>query len=229
MELKKTLLMNKGKFEMRANLAVKEPKMLKDWTQMDLYHKVRNNRDGRKEFYLHEGPPYANGDIHCGHALNKILKDMINRFKALDGYKITYIPGWDTHGLPIENAVTKMGIDRKKIPTYEFRKHCMKYAYKQVERQMKGFKRLGVLGDFDNPYLTLNKEYEANEVSIFADMALKGFIYKGLKPVSWSPSSECALAEAEMLNSRFTMVKDCLAKMILLSFGRRPLGQSLLI
>ena len=198
MELKKTLLMNKGKFEMRANLAVKEPKMLKDWAQMDLYHKVRNNRDGRKEFYLHEGPPYANGDIHCGHALNKILKDMINRFKALDGYKITYIPGWDTHGLPIENAVTKMGIDRKKIPTYEFRKHCMKYAYKQVERQMKGFKRLGVLGDFDNPYLTLNKEYEANEVSIFADMALKGFIYKGLKPVSWSPSSECALAEAEI-------------------------------
>ena len=198
MELKNTLLMNKGKFEMRANLAMKEPKMLKDWEDMHLYQKVRENRDGREEFYLHEGPPYANGEIHCGHALNKILKDIINRYKALDGYKITYIPGWDTHGLPIENAVTKLGIDRKTIPTFEFRKHCMKYAYKQIEKQMKGFKRLGVLGDFDNPYITLKKEYEADEVSVFADMALKGFIYKGLKPVSWSPSSECALAEAEI-------------------------------
>ena len=212
MELKKTLLMNKGKFEMRANLPTKEPKILKDWEDMDLYNKVRDNRDGREEFYLHEGPPYANGEIHCGHALNKILKDMINRYKALDGYKITYIPGWDTHGLPIENAVTKQGIDRKTMPVYEFRKYCMKYAYKQVEKQMKGFKRLGVLGDFANPYITLKKEYEADEVSVFANMALKGYIYKGLKPVSWSPSSECALAEAEI------EYKDIPAKTIYVKF-----------
>lgn len=223
MELKKTLLMNKGKFEMRANLPTKEPKMLKEWEKIDLYNKVRDNRDGREEFYLHEGPPYANGEIHCGHALNKILKDMINRYKALDGYKITYIPGWDTHGLPIENAVTKQGVDRKTMPVYEFRKYCMKYAYKQVEKQMKGFKRLGVLGDFANPYITLKKEYEADEVSVFADMALKGYIYKGLKPVSWSPSSECALAEAEI------EYKDIPAKTIYVKFqvkdGKGMFGQ----
>lgn len=198
MELKKTLLMPKGKFQMRANLAQNEPLRLKNWEKMKLYEMMLDSRAGQEEFYLHDGPPYANGDIHTGHALNKIIKDIINRYKVLKGYHVKYVPGWDTHGLPIENAVTKMGVDRKNIPVSEFRKACMKYAFKQVDRQKKGFQRLGVVGDFDHPYITMVKEYEADEVRIFADMALKGYIYKGLKPVCWSPSSECALAEAEI-------------------------------
>lgn len=198
MELKKTLLMPKGKFQMRANLAQNEPLRLKNWEKMKLYEMMLDSRAGQEEFYLHDGPPYANGDIHTGHALNKIIKDIINRYKVLKGYHVKYVPGWDTHGLPIENAVTKLGVDRKNIPVSEFRKACMKYAFKQVDRQKKGFQRLGVVGDFDHPYITMVKEYEANEVQIFADMALKGYIYKGLKPVCWSPSSECALAEAEI-------------------------------
>ena len=198
MELKKTLLMFKGTFPMKADLAHREPDFVKRWDKDDIYNKMRTNRQGQTDFYLHDGPPYANGDIHCGHALNKVVKDIINRYKALKGFHITYIPGWDTHGLPIEQQVTKAGVDRKAIPVAEFRKYCMKFAYKQVDRQMVQFKRLGVLGDFAHPYMTLTKDYEAAEISVFADMALKGYIYKGLKPVAWSPSSECALAEAEI-------------------------------
>lgn len=198
MELKKTLIMNKGRFQMRANLPQKEPLLVKRFEEEKLYEEIlEKNKDG-EEFYLHDGPPYANGDIHLGHALNKIVKDFINRYKALKGYKIKYIPGWDTHGLPIENAVSKLGVDRKKVSIAEFRKACMKYAYKQIDRQMKGFKRLGVIGDFSNPYITMEKSYEASELEIFAKMAMEGYIYKGLKPVAWSPSSECALAEAEI-------------------------------
>ena len=198
MELKKTLIMNKGTFEMRGNLPLKEPNYVKKFEEMKLYERLLKEHEGQEEFYLHDGPPYANGDMHAGHALNKILKDIINRYKNLKGYYVRYIPGWDTHGLPIENAVTKSGVDRKQIPTSEFRKACMKYAYKQVERQKKQILRLGILGDFDHPYLTLDKEYEAKQIEVFADMALKGYIYKGLKPVNWSPSSESALAEAEI-------------------------------
>lgn len=198
MELKKTLLMPKGKFQMRANLPQNEPLRLKQWDDMHLYEKMVEKNKGQMKFYLHDGPPYANGPIHTGHALNKIIKDVINRYKSLKGYQIKFIPGWDTHGLPIENAVTKQGVDRKNIPVSEFRKACMKYAYKQVEGQKKGFKRLGVVADWQHPYITMDKEYEAYEVEIFAEMALKGYIYKGLKPVAWSPSSECALAEAEI-------------------------------
>ena len=212
MELKKTLLMFKGKFSMKANLPQNEPLMLKRWEKEDLYDKMRDSRSKQEDFYLHDGPPYANGDIHCGHALNKIIKDIINRYKVIKGYHFTYIPGWDTHGLPIENSVTKLGVDRHSTPIVDFRKACMKYAYKQVERQMKGFRRLGVMGDFEHPYITLTKDYEANEVKVFADMALKGYIYKGLKPVAWSPSSECALAEAEI------EYKDVTAKTIYVRF-----------
>ena len=190
--------MNKGTFEMRGNLPLKEPNYVKKFEEMKLYERLLKEHEGQEEFYLHDGPPYANGDMHAGHALNKILKDIINRYKNLKGYYVRYIPGWDTHGLPIENAVTKSGVDRKQIPTSEFRKACMKYAYKQVERQKKQILRLGILGDFDHPYLTLDKEYEAKQIEVFADMALKGYIYKGLKPVNWSPSSESALAEAEI-------------------------------
>lgn len=197
-EIKKTLNMFKGDFPMKADLAKHEPEYIARWEKEDLYNRMGLQREGSQDFYLHDGPPYANGDIHCGHALNKIIKDVINRYKALKGYHVVYVPGWDTHGLPIENAVTKSGVDRKSMSVADFRRLCMKYAYKQQEKQAKQFKRLGVLGDFEHPYLTLTKDYEAEEIGVFADMALKGYIYKGLKPVAWSPSSECALAEAEI-------------------------------
>ena len=212
MELKKTLIMNKGDFEMRANLAQKEPTYVKHWSEMDLYHKMLEKNDGREAFYLHDGPPYANGDMHAGHALNKILKDMIIRYKSLKGFYTPFTPGWDTHGLPIENAVVKNGVDRKPTPIVDFRKQCAKYAFKQVDRQRKQLLRLGVVGDYENPYITLTKEYEKGQIEIFADMALKGYIYKGLKPVNWSPSSESALAEAEI------EYKDVTAKTIYVRF-----------
>ena len=212
MELKKTLIMNKGDFEMRANLAQKDPTYVKHWSEMDLYHKMLEKNDGREAFYLHDGPPYANGDMHAGHALNKILKDMIIRYKSLKGFYTPFTPGWDTHGLPIENAVVKNGVDRKTTPIVDFRKQCAKYAFKQVDRQRKQLLRLGVVGDYENPYITLTKEYEKGQIEIFADMALKGYIYKGLKPVNWSPSSESALAEAEI------EYKDVTAKTIYVRF-----------
>ena len=212
MELKKTLIMNKGDFEMRANLAQKEPTYVKHWSEMDLYHKMLEKNDGREAFYLHDGPPYANGDMHAGHALNKILKDMIIRYKSLKGFYTPFTPGWDTHGLPIENAVVKNGVDRKTTPIVDFRKQCTIYAFKQVDRQRKQLLRLGVVGDYENPYITLTKEYEKGQIEIFADMALKGYIYKGLKPVNWSPSSESALAEAEI------EYKDVTAKTIYVRF-----------
>ncbi|MBS1468492.1 MAG: isoleucine--tRNA ligase [Erysipelatoclostridium sp.] len=212
MELKKTLIMNKGDFEMRANLAQKEPTYVKHWSEMDLYHKMLEKNDGREAFYLHDGPPYANGDMHAGHALNKILNDMIIRYKSLKGFYTPFTPGWDTHGLPIENAVVKNGVDRKTTPIVDFRKQCAKYAFKQVDRQRKQLLRLGVIGDYENPYITLTKEYEKGQIEIFADMALKGYIYKGLKPVNWSQSSESALAEAEI------EYKDVTAKTIYVRF-----------
>lgn len=197
-ELKKTLLMPKTGFEMRANLINKEPILVDKWDKEKLYEKMNANREGCEEFLLHDGPPYANGDIHCGHMLNRLLKDFIIRFKNMEGYKTPFIFGWDTHGLPIEVQVTKSGINRKSMPVAEFRDHCKEYALKQVEHQKGQIHRLGCLGDYDHPYLTLYPEYEARQIEVFSKMALKGFIYKGLKPVYWSPSSESALAEAEV-------------------------------
>ena len=197
-DYKDTLFMGKTNFEMRGNLNNKEPLIQKKWEEMDLYNKVIKKNEGKREYTLHDGPPYANGDIHLGHALNKILKDFIVRYKNMNGYKSVYIPGWDTHGLPIENALQKSGVSRKDKPLAEFRDLCMEYAYKQVERQKVGFKRLGVLGDFDHPYITLQHDFERDQIKVFAKMAEKGLIYKGLKPVYWSPSSESALAEAEI-------------------------------
>ncbi len=197
-DYKETLYMGKTNFEMRGNLTNKEPLIQKKWEDIDLYNKVIKKNEGKREYTLHDGPPYANGDIHLGHALNKILKDFVVRYYNMNGYKSVYIPGWDTHGLPIENALQKSGVSRKDKPIVEFRKLCEEYAYKQVERQKVGFKRLGVLGDFDNPYITLTKDFEADQIRVFAKMAEKGLIYKGLKPVYWSPSSESALAEAEI-------------------------------
>lgn len=198
MEIKKTLLMPKTAFEMRGNLNRKEPKILNSWFEMDVYSKMNQNREGLESYVIHDGPPYANGNIHCGHMLNRIIKDFVLRYKNMCGYYTPFIFGWDTHGLPIENNVTKSGVNRKTTPINEFRKKCEEYALKQVSNQKEQIKRLGVLGDFNNPYLTLTKEYEASQLEVFKEMCLKGLIYKGLKPVYWSYSSESALAEAEI-------------------------------
>ena len=197
MELKESLLMFKSNFEMRGNLNQKEPLLVKKWQDDDIYNKMNAERT-LGEYALHDGPPYANGAMHCGHMLNRVLKDFVVRFKNMQGYKTPFVFGWDTHGLPIENQVTKSGVNRKTTPLPEFREKCKEYALKQVENQKQGILRLGVLGDYKHPYLTLNKEFEADEIHCFAKMALKGLIYKGLKPVYWSPSSESALAEAEI-------------------------------
>lgn len=198
MELKETLLMPKTGFEMRGNLTSKEPKMIAKWDEQDIYSKMNANREGCEEFLLHDGPPYANGDIHCGHMLNRLLKDFIIRYKNMCGYKTPFIFGWDTHGLPIEVKVTKSGINRKAMSVPAFRDLCKEYALKQVAHQKEQIHRLGCLGDYEHPYLTLLPEYEARQIDVFAKMALKGIIYKGVKPVYWSPSSESALAEAEV-------------------------------
>ena len=198
MDYKETLQMPKTSFEMRGNLVKKEPKFQQRWQDEHLYEKMLEKREGCEPFVLHDGPPYANGDIHVGHAMNKVLKDVINKSKFMQGYRVPYIPGWDTHGLPIETAVTKLGYDRKKIGIPEFRKICHDYALEQVERQKKGFLALGCIGDYDHPYITLMPDFEARQIEIFGKMAVQGLIYQGLKPVYWSPSSESALAEAEV-------------------------------
>lgn len=198
MNYKDTLLMPETSFQMRGNLPENEKLQREKWDEMNLYDKIREKNKGEKPFILHDGPPYANGDIHIGHAMNKILKDFINRYKMMSGYDMIYIPGWDTHGLPIEQAVTNSGIDRKSMSKADFRALCEKYAYEQIAKQMKGFKELNVLADWDHPYITLQKEMEARQIEVFATMAKKGLIFKGLKPVYWSPSSESALAEAEI-------------------------------
>lgn len=197
-EYKDTLLMPKTDFPMRGNLPVNEPKIQEKWNEMDINKLVNERTQGRPEFVLHDGPPYANGDIHIGHALNKILKDMINRHRSMTGYHVPYVPGWDTHGLPIEHALTKKGVNRKEMTVAEFRELCKQYAYEQIENQKAQFRRLGVRGDWENPYITLVPEFEARQIEVFGKMAEKGYIYKGLKPVYWSPSSESALAEAEI-------------------------------
>ncbi|CAM4029175.1 isoleucine--tRNA ligase [Bacillus manliponensis] len=198
MEYKDTLLMPKTEFPMRGNLPKREPAMQEKWAEMNIYEKVQEHTKGRPLFVLHDGPPYANGDIHMGHALNKVLKDFIVRYKSMNGFCAPYVPGWDTHGLPIEQALTNKGVKRKEMTVAEFRKLCAEYAYEQVDRQREQFKRLGVRADWDNPYITLEPNYEAQQIKVFGDMAKKGYIYKGLKPVYWSPTSESALAEAEI-------------------------------
>jgi len=199
MDYKETLRMPKTDFPMRGNLPKKEPEIQKKWEELDIYEKVQERTKGRPLFILHDGPPFANGDIHMGHALNKILKDIIVRYKSMSGYCAPYVPGWDTHGLPIETALLKkQKINRKEMDVAQFRKHCEQYAWEQIERQRVQFKRLGIRGDWKNPYVTLKPEYEAQQIRVFGEMAKKGYIYKGLKPVYWSPSSESALAEAEI-------------------------------
>lgn len=198
MEYKDTLLMPKTDFQMRANLGENEAVMRTKWEEMGLYNQIKNKNKDNKPFTLHDGPPYANGNIHIGHAFNKILKDIINRNKMMEGFYVEYIPGWDVHGLPIETAVTNSGVNRKELSKEDFRTLCFNYAKEQVSKQKEQFKALNVIGDWDNAYVTYDKEFEANQIEVFAKMANKGLIYKGLKPVYWSPSSESALAEAEI-------------------------------
>ena len=198
MDYKETLLMPKTEFQMKGNLAENEVIQAKKWEDMNLYAKVREKNKGKKPFVLHDGPPYANGAIHIGHAMNKMLKDFINRYYMMSGRDMIYIPGWDTHGLPIEQAVTNSGVNRKEMSKAEFRNICEEYAKKQIAMQMEGFKRLNVLADWDNYYATFQHELEAKQIEVFAEMAKKGLIFKGMKPVYWSPSSESALAEAEI-------------------------------
>lgn len=198
MEYKDTLLMPKTKFPMRGGLPNKEPQIQQTWLDQDLYHKLLAKNEGKPHFILHDGPPYANGNLHMGHALNKILKDFIVRYKTMQGFYTPYVPGWDTHGLPIEQALTKKGVKRKEMSTAEFRKMCEAFAMEQIENQKADFRRLGVNGNFDDPYVTLKPEYEAAQIRVFGEMADRGLIYKGKKPVYWSPSSESSLAEAEI-------------------------------
>lgn len=198
MDFKDTLLMPKTDFEMRGNLGVREPLIQAKWAEMDLYKKVLEMNKDNEPFILHDGPPYANNNIHIGHAFQKTLKDFVLRYQTMSGKYVPYIPGWDTHGLPIENEVTKKGVNRKELSRSEFRKICREYAISQVEVQKAQFKRIGILGDWDNPYLTLDKTFIADQIRVFGQMVENGLIYKGLKPIYWSPSSESALAEAEI-------------------------------
>lgn len=200
LDYNKTLNLPKTAFEMRAGLVKKEPVMLSDWENQKLYEQLMEKNEGKPLHVLHDGPPYANGDIHLGTALNKTLKDIIVRFKNMDGYKSPYVPGWDTHGLPTElKARAKAGVDNSTtISPVEIRKICEEFANKYIDDQRNQFKRLGVLGEWDNPYITLIPEFEAEQIRVFGNMAKKGYIYKGLKPVYWCPDCQTALAEAEI-------------------------------
>ena len=198
MKVKDTLNLGKTKFPMRGNLPVREVERQNEWEENKVYEQRQKLNEGKPSFVLHDGPPYANGNIHMGHAMNKISKDFIVRSKSMMGFRAPYVPGWDTHGLPIEQQLKKAGVDRKALSVAEFREMCRQYALEQVDKQRKDFKRLGVAGEWDNLYLTLKPEYEAQQIRVFGKMAEKGLIYKGKKPVFWSWSSESALAEAEV-------------------------------
>src|SRR6478752_3307031 len=200
MDYKNTLNLPRTDFAMKADLVTREPERLKKWQATGLYQQIQTGRRGAHKFVLHDGPPFANGDVHIGTALNKILKDMIVKYKTLRGFNAPYIPGWDCHGLPIEFKVTQ---DMRKAgetacDAATIRKACDAYARKYIDIQREQFKRLGVLGDWNNPYLTLNKEYEADELRLFADIVEQGFVYRGKKPVYWSIPCRTALAEAEV-------------------------------
>ena len=194
-----TLNLPKTEFPMRGNLPENEPKILEEIFEKGLYEKMLKKNEGKEPFVLHDGPPYANGEIHIGHALNKVLKDTIVRYKNLNGYYTPFIPGYDTHGMPTENkAIQALGLNRDEIPVSEFRDTCKSFNKDYIAKQTEGFKRLGVLADWENPYITYQPQMEAKQVGVFADMYKKGYIYKGLKPVYWCTDCETALAEAEI-------------------------------
>ncbi|MGX7013042.1 isoleucine--tRNA ligase [Vagococcus silagei] len=198
MKTKETLHLGQTGFPMRGNLPVKEVEWQKDWEEKNIYERRQELNEGKPTFILHDGPPYANGNIHLGHSLNKISKDIIVRSKSMSGFRSPYVPGWDTHGLPIEQVLTNKGIKRKEMSRADYLKKCEEYALSQVDKQREDFKRLGVAADWERPYVTLTPDYEAAQIRVFGKMAERGLIYKGLKPIYWSPSSESSLAEAEI-------------------------------
>lgn len=205
MDYKDTLNMPNTEFEMRGNLAQKEPGILKNWQQDNYYQNLLEHHKGQKAFILHDGPPYANGNLHAGTAMNRTIKDFIIRSHAMSGYYTPFFPGWDTHGLPIENAIQKLGVDRKALSAAEFRRKCEEYAHEQIAQQMETEKRLGQIADYEHPYITLTKGFEARQIQSFAKMALNGMIFQGLKPVYWSPYNETAVADSEIV---YKDVKD---------------------
>ena len=198
-DYKHTLNLPVTKFPMKAGLPNREPLILKRWQELNLYQKMRDNGKGKPRFILHDGPPYANGDIHIGHAVNKILKDIILKSKTLSGFDTPYVPGWDCHGLPIElNVEKKVGKAGIKITASEFRKACREYAQKQVDGQREDFKRLGIQAEWENPYLTMDFSYEADIIRTLADIVKQGHLHKGIKPVHWCVDCRSSLAEAEV-------------------------------
>ena len=195
----KTLNLPNTEFSMRANLPTREPEIGKVWEEKNVYKLMLEKNEGKPLFILHDGPPFSNGNIHMGTSMNKVLKDFINKYKSMTGFKVPYVPGWDNHGMPIESAIIKKNkLDHKNMSVSEFRTACHDFAQDFVNIQMTSFKRLGVLGDWENPYLTMDPKFEAREVKVFGEMYKKGYIYKGLKPVYWCPHDETALAEAEI-------------------------------
>src|SRR4051812_39711973 len=199
LDLKKTVNLPKTAFPMKANLPQAEPKLLERWEREDLYGQIRAARAGQKKYVLHDGPPYANGNIHLGHVFNKTLKDFIVKSKTMAGFDSPYVPGWDCHGLPIEIKVDgELGSKKAKMSAVEIRQACRKYASKYVELQKKDFQRLGIFGQWDDPYLTMTAKYQSTIAGAFVDFLDKGYIYKGLKPVNWCLNDRTALAEAEV-------------------------------
>ncbi|BBE30692.1 isoleucine--tRNA ligase [Tepiditoga spiralis] len=199
MDYKDSLNLPKTSFKMKANLKQKEPEMLKKWDKMNIEKYVRENRKDAPKFLLHDGPPYANGDIHMGHALNKVLKDVVIKYKTMQGFNAPYVPGWDTHGLPIEHKVTtELGEKAEQLSKVQLRKICKDYALKQVKKQKKGFQRLGVRGEWENPYLTLIPEYEAGVLNVLKSLVESGNVYRNKKPIYWCSECQTALAEAEV-------------------------------
>src|SRR6266436_6052261 len=192
---KDTLNLPRTEFPMKANLAAREPEMLKAWEVIHLYQQIQKSRQGRELFVLHDGPPFANGDVHMGTALNKILKDFVVKSQTMLGFRAPFVPGWDCHGLPIEFKVVK---ESRGLSPLEVRQRSERYARKYIEIQRNQFRRLGVFGDWENPYLTLNPEYETVILKVFADIVEKGLVYQSKKPVYWSTSAQTALAEAEV-------------------------------
>ncbi|MBO5734557.1 MAG: class I tRNA ligase family protein, partial [Clostridia bacterium] len=198
-DYKDTLNLPVTEFPMRGNLPAREPEFKKRWDEMDLYKKMLEVNEGNPSFILHDGPPFSNGNIHMGHVMNKVLKDMVNKSKSMAGYRTPFVPGWDNHGMPIESAIIKQSkLDRKRMSIPEFRSACKDFAMKFVKLQRESFERLGIVADWDEPYLTMNPSFEAKEVRVFGKMFENGYIYKGLKPVYWCAHDETALAEAEI-------------------------------
>ena len=219
MDYNKTINLPKTDFPMRAGLPKREPEMLRRWESEDLYHELLKKNEGKPLFNLHDGPPFSNGSIHMGTAMNKAIKDIITRSYAMRGYYTPYIPGWDNHGMPIESAIIKQNkLNHKAMSIPDFRSACHDFAAHYVDVQRDAFKRIGVVGDWDHPYLTMDPGFEAEEVKVFGEMYKKGYIYKGLKPVYWCPHDETALAEAEIeyqedpcttVYVKFPMHDDC--------------------